>query len=76
MGPVKNPGELRWYLCCFCEKDWNKGVLKLSQQTFADQLTDGYGLVHWRLALGILEYVRRTSSFEIPFQKGTVGSLS
>ena len=33
-------------------------------------------LVHWRSALGILGYVRRTSSFGITFQRGTVGGLS
>ena len=32
--------------------------------------------VHWRGALGILGYVRRTSGFGINFQSGTVGGLS
>ena len=132
MVPVKNLGELRWYSGCFYERDWEKGVLKISQLMFADQLTDEYGiefgkkvplpigtrlaefdkneapgdwpfrelvgslmwlstqtrpdistrycaapkLVHWRAALGILGYVRRTSSFEITFRRGTTGGLN
>jgi len=126
---VKNLGELRWYSGCFCERDWEKGVLKISQQTFAEQLADEYGIefgksvplsvgarlaefdeneapghwpfrelvgslmwlttqtrrdisnalravarycsapkrVHWKAALGILGYVRRTSSLGITF---------
>ena len=33
-------------------------------------------LVHWRAALGILGYVRRTSSFGITFQRGTSAGLN
>ena len=44
MVPVKNLGELRWYSGCFYERDWDKGVLKISQQTFAQQLADEYGI--------------------------------
>ena len=40
MVPVKNRGKLRWYSRCFYERDWEKGVLKISQQIFADQLAD------------------------------------
>ena len=32
-------------------------------------------LVHWRAALGILGYVRWTSSFGVTFQRGTAGGL-
>ena len=42
MVPVKNLGELRWYSRWFYEKDWQKGVLNISQQTFAEQLADEY----------------------------------
>ena len=139
MVPVKNLGELRWYSGCFYERDWEKGVLKISQQTLAEQLSDEYGiefgksvplpvgtelakfdkneaqlgnrpfrelvgsqmwrstqtrpdsskavravaryygspkLVQWRAAVGILGYVRRTSSFGITFQRGTSAGLS
>ena len=44
MVPVKNLGELRWYSGCFYERDWEKGVLKISLQTFAEQLADEYGI--------------------------------
>ena len=41
---VKNLGKLRWYSGCFYERDWEKGVLKISHQTFAEQLADEYGI--------------------------------
>ena len=44
MIPVKNLGELRWYSGCFYERDWEKGDLKISQQMFAEQLADDYGM--------------------------------
>ena len=138
MIPVKNLGELRWYSECFYERDREKRVLKISQETFAEQLADEYGiefgksdrlffvtklaefdkneapgdrpfrelvgslmwlstqarldisnavravarycaaptLVHWREALGILGYVRRTGSLRIIFRRGTTGGLN
>ena len=36
MVPVKNLGELRWYSGWFYERGWEKGELKISQQTFAE----------------------------------------
>ena len=44
MVPVENLGELRWYSRYFYETDWEKGVLKISQPTFAEQLADEYGI--------------------------------
>ena len=44
MVPVKNLGELRWYSGCFYERDWEKDLLKISQQTFAEKLADEYGI--------------------------------
>ena len=44
MVPVKNVGELRWYSWCFYERDWEKGALTISQQTFDKQLTNEYGV--------------------------------
>ena len=41
MVPVR--GELRWYSGCFYERDWEKGVLTISQQIFAEQLASEYG---------------------------------
>ena len=42
--PVKNLGELRWYLGCFIEKDLETGQLKISQQTYAEELAAEYGI--------------------------------
>ena len=44
MVPVKILGELRWYSGCFFERDWEKGVLNISQQTFTDQLAHDHGI--------------------------------
>ena len=42
MVPVENLGELRWYFGCFYERDWEKGLLTISQQAFAEQLASEY----------------------------------
>lgn len=131
MVPVKNLGELRWYSACFYERDVERGLLKISQQTYAEELAAEYGVewgksvplpasvkltefdedeecdfpfrelvgslmwlatqtrpdianavravarycaspktVHWKAALGILGYVRRTSWMGITFHRG------
>ena len=44
MVPVKNLGELRWCSGCFYERDWEKEMLTISQQTFAEQLASEYGV--------------------------------
>ena len=44
MVPVKSLGELRGYSGCFYERDGEKGVLKISQQTFPKKLLDEYGI--------------------------------
>ena len=46
--PVKNLGELRWYAGCFYERDWDKGVLTIYHQTFAEQLAIEYGVEYGR----------------------------
>ena len=46
--PVKNRGQLRWYSRCLYERDWAKGVLTSSQQTFAEQLANEYGVEYGR----------------------------
>ena len=38
MVPVKNLGELRWYSRCFYESDSERGLLKISQPTYAEEL--------------------------------------
>ena len=42
--PFKKLGELRWYSGCFYERDWEKGMMTISQQTFAEQLASEYGV--------------------------------
>ena len=32
--------------------------------------------IHWKAALGILEYINGTSEYEIRFQRGTLSSIS
>ena len=50
MVPVKNFGELRWYSGCFYERNWEKGMLTISQQTFAEQLASEYGVEYVRVS--------------------------
>ncbi|CAB1106941.1 unnamed protein product [Ectocarpus sp. CCAP 1310/34] len=138
MVPVKNLGELRWYSACFYERDVQRGLLRISQQRFTEQLTAEYGIewgrsvplpvsvkltdydeneacadvpfrelvgslmwlatqtrpdianalravarycaspkmVHWKAALGISGYVRRTSWMGITFERGVVTGMS
>lgn len=38
--PVKKLGEVRWYSGCLYERDWEKGLLKICKQTFAEKLAD------------------------------------
>ena len=44
MVPVKSLGELRGYSGCFYERDGEKGILKISQQTVAKKMADEYGI--------------------------------
>ena len=46
--PVETLGELRWYLGYFYARDCKKGVLMVSQQTFAEQLANGYRVEYGR----------------------------
>ncbi|CAB1107675.1 unnamed protein product [Ectocarpus sp. CCAP 1310/34] len=134
MVPMKKLGELRWYSACFYQRDLERGLLRISQQRFAEELAAEYGvewgksvplpvsvkltdfdeneacadvpfrelvgslmwlatqtrpdianavravarycaspkMVHWKAALGILGYVRRTSWMGITFERGVV----
>lgn len=42
--PTKNLGELRWYSGCFYERDWKAGRIKISQQTYVEELGEQYGV--------------------------------
>lgn len=42
--PVKSLGELKWYSGCYYERDVEKGRLKISQQTYTEELAEKYGV--------------------------------
>ena len=44
--PTKNLGELRWYSGCFYERDREAGRIKISQQTYVEELAGQYGVKH------------------------------
>ena len=46
MVPVKNLGELKWYSGCFYERDREAGKLKISQQTYTEELGENFD-VKW-----------------------------
>ena len=131
--PINNLGELRWYAGCRFSRDLGAGTLTISQQAFAENTAEKFGVrsgrrnplakglkldefdktepegdwpfrelvgclmwlanqtrpdianavravaryahsprgVHWRTAIGILEYVFSTSGFGITFQRGS-----
>ena len=46
--PVETLGELRWCLGYVYARDCKKGVLMVSQQTFAEQLANGYRVEYGR----------------------------
>ena len=46
MVPVKNLGELKWYSGCFYERDREAGKLKISQQTYTEELGEKFD-VKW-----------------------------
>ena len=43
MVPVKNLGDLRWYSGLHYERDIERGTIKISQQTYAEELAKEYG---------------------------------
>ena len=46
MVPVKNLGDLRWYSGLYYERDIDRGTIKISQQTYAEELAKDYGVVN------------------------------
>ena len=77
--PVENLGELRWYSGCFYERDWEKGILTISQQTFAEQLANEDGVEFGRSVLmpvgtRLTTLDEDESSGDSPFRE-LVGSL-
>ena len=79
MVPVKHPGVLRWYSGSFYERDWEKGTLTISQQIFAEQLADEYGIEYGRsvpLSIGtkFVDFDKNEESRNWPFRE-LIGSL-
>ena len=137
--PVKFLGELKVYSGLVYERDWDAGLLKISQEGYAMELVKKFGvegekdvplsktmrldewkegddlpdsvpfrelvgglmwlgcqtrpdiahavravarysaapkIVHWGAAVGILEYVKRTASLGITFERGALGGVS
>ena len=74
MVPIKNLGQLRCCSGCFYESDWEKGVLKISQQTFAEQLADEYGIefgksVPLHVATRLADFNENEASGDRPFRE-------
>ncbi|CAB1106855.1 unnamed protein product [Ectocarpus sp. CCAP 1310/34] len=61
--PVKNLGELRWYSACFYQRDVERGLLKISQQRFAEELAAEYG-VEWGQSVSLPVSVK-LSDFDV-----------
>ena len=79
MVPVKNLGELKWYSACFYERDLERGLLKISQQRFAEELAAEYG-IEWGRSVPLSVSVKlddfdvNEASPDVPFRE-LVGSL-
>ena len=79
MVPVKNLGQLRWCSGSCYERDWEKGTLKISQQTLAEQLADEHGIEYGRsdpLSIGtkLADFDKNKASGNWPFRE-LIGSL-
>ena len=79
MVPVKNLGELTWCSGCFYARAWENVALMTSQQTFAEQLPDEYGIEFGKsvpLPFGarLAEFDKNQASGDWPFCE-LVGSL-
>ena len=53
MVPVKNLGQLKWYSGCFYERDREAGRLKISQQTYTEELGEKFN-VNWGGSIPLL----------------------
>lgn len=80
MVPVKNLGELKWYSGCFYERDMEKGRLKISQQTYTEELAETYGVTSSRrsvpLSVGVKlwNFDEDEPAIDKPFRE-LIGSL-
>ncbi|CAB1117587.1 unnamed protein product [Ectocarpus sp. CCAP 1310/34] len=74
MVPVKNLGGLRWYSGCFYERDWDAGTLKISQQTYAEELGMEFGVEYGKeiplpVRLKLSEFDQDEEVVSWPFRK-------
>ncbi|CAB1112502.1 unnamed protein product [Ectocarpus sp. CCAP 1310/34] len=79
MVPVKNLGDLRWYSGCLYERDWDAGTLKISQQTYAEELGMEFGVEYGKeiplpVGLKLSEFDQDEEVVSWPF-RGLIGSL-
>ncbi|CAB1109720.1 unnamed protein product [Ectocarpus sp. CCAP 1310/34] len=79
MVPVKNLGDLRWYPGCFYERDWDAGTLKISQQTYAEELGMEFGVEYGKeiplpVGLKLSEFDQDEEVVSWPFRE-LIGSL-
>ncbi|CAB1100747.1 unnamed protein product [Ectocarpus sp. CCAP 1310/34] len=79
MVPVKNLGDLRWYSGCFYERDWDAGTLKISQQTYAEELGMEFGVEYGKeiplpVGLKLSEFDQDEEVVSWPFRE-LIGSL-
>ncbi|CAB1098582.1 unnamed protein product [Ectocarpus sp. CCAP 1310/34] len=79
MVPVKNLGDLRWYSGCFYERDWDAGSLKISQQTYAEELGMEFGVEYGKeiplpVGLKLSEFDQDEEVVSWPFRE-LIGSL-
>ncbi|CAB1102304.1 unnamed protein product [Ectocarpus sp. CCAP 1310/34] len=79
MVPVKNLGELRWYSACFYERDVERGLLKISQQRFAEELAAEYGIEWGRsvplpVSMKLTDFDDNEVCADVPFRE-LVGPL-
>ncbi|CAB1101054.1 unnamed protein product [Ectocarpus sp. CCAP 1310/34] len=79
MVPVKNLGDLRWYSGCCYERDWDAGTLKISQQTYAEELGMEFGVEYGKeiplpVGLKLSEFDQDEEVVPWPFRE-LIGSL-
>jgi len=71
MVPVKNLGELKWYSGCFYERDREAGRLKISQQTYTEELGEKFD-VNWG---GSIPLPTTCKLYEFDVDEPTIGRV-
>ena len=80
--PVKNHGELKMHTGCAFERDWDKGILEMSQTAFAKNMVQHYNISATLnipgspdADLGPRKYGEPGSNEDFPKYRALVGSL-